>query len=372
MDASKMPADIVANTGNGFWFKNNKIITKYPIGVAFFEAPFFAIAALLDNLNNLELNKGFTVNHQRALNWSTAFFATLGLLILFLTAVKFWNLAYSKAYLLLTAVLLCSNLLYYSTRDCGMSHAYSFFVFAAIQFLVFKCLKTKIICGRDLVLLSLLFSLLITLRPLNLIFISFPILYIVLVNWKELKEITFRFSKIYLALAIGLACLPILLQGLYNVYAFNSFVADSYAEESFSNLFSMDLLALWFSPNNGALLYSPILIGVLIWSFYQVGNKRYAGAIYFLYFLIISFTYAAWWSPGLGCGFGHRGFTEHLAFFALPISQLISTQNKRRSIILWGLTLAIGVALFVAQLQFDGCISGSIWEWTSFFDLFRL
>jgi hypothetical protein len=372
MDASKMPADIVNKTGNGFWFKDNKVITKYPIGVAFFEAPFFAIAALLDEWNNVELNLGFTVNQQKALNWSTAFFATCGLLILFLTAVKFWNLTYGQAYLLITAIFLCSNLLYYSTRDCGMSHAYSFFVFAVIQYVVFKCLKAKTVCGSDIILLPLLFSLLIILRPLNLIFVSLPVSYIIFVNRKELKGITFRFSNITLLIAVLLTLIPILLQGLYNVYAFNSFFADSYASESFSKLFSMDLLALWFSPNNGALLYSPILIGVFVWSYFQIKDKKYLSTIYLFYFLLISFTYAAWWSPGLGCGFGHRGFTEHLAFFALPIGQLIATFSKWKVYIFGVFTLCIGIALFIAQLHFDGCMPGGIWEWNSFFNLFRV
>ena len=372
MDANKMPIDILEKTGNGFRFEGNKIITKYPIGVAFFQAPFFAISAVLDSWNGAEKYKGFTVYQQQALNWATALFAVLGLLILFLTAIRYWGLSYGKAYLLIIALLLCSNLLYYSTRDCGMSHAYSFFVFAAIQYLFIKCLRVKTIFGRDLICLAILFSLLITLRPLNLVFVAVPLTYILLTNWNELRALEIKFNKVTFILACLIALIPITLQGLYNNYAFGSFITDSYAEESFSNFFSMDLIALWFSPNNGALLHSPIIIAALVWRVFQLRAKKPIAAIYFLYFLLISFTYASWWSPGLGCGFGHRGFTEHLAFFALPISQNITPVKRWKLTLAWIIVLGIGIALFIAQLNFDGCVHGEIWEWTAFFKLFRL
>lgn len=367
-----MPPDILEKTGNGFRFEDNKIITKYPIGVAFFQAPFFGVAAIIDHWNGVEEYKGFTVCQQQALNWTTTLFAVLGLLIVFQTAIRFWDLSYSKAYLLIVALLLCSNLLYYSTRDCGMSHAYSFFVFTAIQYVVLKCLSIKTIVSKDLIYLPILFSLLITLRPLNLVFVALPLAYILLTNWNVISSIKINFNKITLLVACLIALIPITLQGLYNNYAFGSFIADSYAEESFSNLFSMDLLALWFSPNNGALLYSPILIAALLWSVFQLRAKKPMEVIYILYFLLISFTYAAWWSPGLGCGFGHRGFTEHLAFFALPIGQLFVPIKKQKLNLLWVLVLCIGIVLFIAQLNFDGCAYGGIWQWDSFFKLFRL
>ncbi|MEY2924239.1 MAG: putative permease [Bacteroidota bacterium] len=372
MKASNMPNGILEKTGNGFRYENDKIITKYPIGVAFFQAPFFGIASLIDYLQGNKQFVGFTANQQQALNWATAFFTTIGFMLLFLTATRYWGLNFNQAYSLILSLLLCSNLLYYSTRDCGMSHAYSFFVFAAIQFFILKCLKTKAISGRDVMLLFVLFSLVIALRPLNLVFISLPLLYFILVFRKDIAKIKFKFNIGYFIAAFVLASIPLLLQGLYNVYAYDSFIADSYESESFSNLSSMDLLALWFSPNNGALLYSPILIGVFIWTYLELKAKNLEGFVHVLYFLLISLTYAAWWSPGLGCGFGHRGFTEHLAFFALPIGSLILPYTKSKLTIFLVLALSIGTALFVAQLNFDGCISGGIWEWNSFLKLFRV
>lgn len=371
MDGSAMPKDIDIKTGTGFLIKGDKIVTKYPIGVALFELPFFGLAAAYDAYQGVTAYKGYTHSHHIAINWSGVFYGTLGLYIFFLVATRFWNLSRKKAYLLVVLVLGCSNLLYYITRDPGMSHLYSFTVFTAILYVFYAVLQQVIVKPKHLILLLTLSSFVVVLRPLNLAFIAFPILYLLYTSRKILGELRFEKPGIGLSVGFVFASIPIVLQLIYYNYAYGSFVADSYANESFSRWNQLELHTFWFGANNGVFVYIPILILPFIWMYDCVKTKAYASLLFLLYFLSISVTYAAWWSPTLGCGFGHRGFTEHLAFFALPMAGVIQHWKERTTNVVWMVAGVIFLLLFSAQYTFDDCWRGNgPWDWSEYFRLF--
>jgi hypothetical protein len=373
MDGEQMPADIDKKTGTGFQIHDHKIITKYPIGVSLFELPFFGVAAAIDSFHGVSENKGYTTAHHKVLSLSGVFYGTIGLLLFFVISIQFWKLSRRKAYLLLLMILCCSNLLYYITRDPGMSHVYSFFVFASLLYVIYIILKRGTISWYNLVLVLFLGSLVIALRPLNLMFIAFPMIYILLTHTKEIASL--KWDKAYLGIGLGViaAMVPMGLQMAYNQYAFGSLIADSYASESFSRWYRMDLLAFWFGANNGVFIYIPILLLVVIWVIQQLRLGEFTSLLFIGYILAISLTYAAWWTPTLGCGFGHRGFTEHLVFFALPISAVVNKLNTKTTRLLWFTSAAICVLLFIGQYNFDDCWRGDgPWDWAEFFYLFRL
>ena len=142
-DASQMPVGIDSLVGSGFSSIDNKIRTKYPLGVAVFQLPFFALASVLDYVNDEQMYLGYTENQHLALNWSTTVYGAIALMLVFLIAVQQWNLARGQAYLLVLLLLGCSNLLYYLTRDAGMAHAYLLFSYALIMYLYYRFLATR-------------------------------------------------------------------------------------------------------------------------------------------------------------------------------------------------------------------------------------
>ena len=373
MDGQQMPEQVDLKTGTGFRIEKDKIATKYPIGVALFELPFFGAAALYDYMQGDVDFAGYTPAHHHAVNFSGFFYGTLGLLLLFLTAVRFWKLSRAKAYLLLLAVLGCSNLLYYITRDPGMSHLYSFTVFAALQYLLFYVVENQKLNNKQVVLLLVLCSLIVVLRPLNALFILFPLAYILYSYRKRIKPVL-QFSVIKgLILGVVLAAIPLMLQMVYNQYAFGGLFADSYANESFSRWGKLNLHTLWFGANNGVFVYIPILFLLFYWVYKNLKEGAYSSLLYLGYFLMISILYAAWWSPTLGCGFGHRGFTEHLAFFAFPFSAVLQKWDKKQLTKAWIAASIVFVLLFLAQYNFDDCWRGDgAWDWSEFFYLFRI
>ena len=213
----------------------------------------------------------------------------------------------------------------------------------------------------------------VALRPLNLVFISFPIVYILFQFREKIPMLKFQKPLFGLLVGLGVALIPIGLQLAYNQYAYGEFLADSYAQESFNRWDKLHLLEFWFGANNGVFIYIPILLLVVLWIISQLRKQNYSSLLFAGYFLAISITYAAWWSPTLGCGFGHRGFTEHLAFFALPMAGLIRSLKLQAIKIAWVITLLIFILLFVAQYNFDDCWRGDgAWDWMEFFGLFRV
>ena len=103
-DAEQMPRNIDSLTGLGFMIVKNKIVTKYPVGVALLHAPFFAIAAGVDCMIGEQESLGYTETQHLALNWSTAVYGTLALLLIFLMAVQHWSLNRRQAWLLIFLV----------------------------------------------------------------------------------------------------------------------------------------------------------------------------------------------------------------------------------------------------------------------------
>ncbi len=360
-DASQMPAGIDSLVGSGFSIIDNKVHTKYPVGVAVMQLPFFALAAAIDNMHGEQGYLGYTENQHLALNWSTTVYGTLALLLIFLTTVQQWKLARGQAYLLVLLLLGCSNLLYYLTRDAGMAHAYLLFCYALVIYLYYRFLATRswmVLAG--VVAISLLA---LSMRHINGLFFAIAGVYFLLTYRTQLNKVARSTWATGGGVGVILGCVPFVLQLLYNQYAYGSFGATGYANESFSNWDNIQFLELWFAPNNGVLLYAPILLIALYGSVKY--RKENCHLLWFSgLFLLISLVYGAWWSPTLGCGFGHRGFTEFFAFFALPMALVMKHWTKKTEQIVWIIGFLVTAVLFSAQWSFDGCWYGDgPWDW---------
>jgi hypothetical protein len=69
----------------------------------------------------------------------------------------------------------------------------------------------------------------------------------------------------------------------------------------------------------------------------------------------------------IGMWFWTSRFTEHLAFFALPISFILKSNSINKLRIAQIFMLALAVLLFISQFNFDGCWqSDNDWDWELF------
>lgn len=363
-DATKFPTDMDWKTGTGYKLDtiNKKVLTKYPVGVAMLELPFFMVGIVIDKIKGTTNDLGYSPIQHKMIGVSTTFYVVLGMLLLF---KSFGNRFKPRLkYLLLFLLVFGSNFFFYITRDAGLSHAYSFFVFAGLFYLLKQFFEGE---GnwKSIVFLGILMTLGCLIRPINVLFLTLSSFVFILPNWKVLmlkKEALIK----GILIALPFVVLLVLPQLLYYKYAFGDWFAYSYNDERFLYWFNPRLARVWFAPANGLLLYSPIyllfVVGVIQ---YWKENKIQSAAIAIL-FLSVSYLYASWWTPGLGCGYGHRGFIDFLPFFSLPIIYNLSTW-KRKSVMTIGSVVGlsyIGILIHF-QYKYDGCWYGNgYWDWS--------
>lgn len=365
-DAKNFPDHIAKKTGDGFALDtaSGKVISKYPVGNALMHAPFYAMACLLDYLQGTKQNLGFSKIQHHFVIISFCFYESLALLLLLIMLSR--KYPKKRALLMLFFMLFSSNVLWYFTRDVGLSHGYSFFVFSALLFLLGRRKKINFWWLFALVFLA---ALAVALRPINALALALVLL-------------GFGWSKILLAMAwakkhfwrffvlLSFALLPIFLQLVYYLYAYGSWLSYSYGNEGFSFLFSPKFLAVFFALGNGLFPYnSPLLFVVLGFAFFwkkQGKNQWPALAL----FILTSFIYAAWWSVGLGCGFGHRGFVEFMPVFLFPFASFFDALNRRKQYLFSFFWLFHAIILMKISYAYDGCWHGqSIWDLDAWWQL---
>lgn len=361
-DASQFPEDIAKKTGTGFSLdlKNNKVLTKYPIGVALLEFPFFTLGAAIDKITQTDAPLGYTPTQHKMIGLSTVFYTTLGLLLLF---VSLSDTKRAVRYLVLFLAVFGTNFLFYMTRDGGLSHAYSFFTFAAVLYTL-KRFCVPFGNWKWLTLATVFIVLGCLIRPINVLFYGLASLVVLLPNQTVFLQNRKAILKGIL-IALPFSLLLLLPQLMYYKYAFNDLLAYSYNDERFLYLENPRIARVWFAPANGLFLYSPLFLLVVIGIIKQFKSNKTQSITLAVFFMTITYLYAAWWTPGLGCGYGHRGFIEFLPFFCLPVA---FTLQKMRwnvaSIAISVITLGYISFLVSFQYKYDGCWYGNgYWDW---------
>lgn len=363
-DVNKFPKEIENKVGKGFTLskinpKTGKpiVFTKYPYGVALMDLPFFFAAHVYCKWLEIPAD-GFSRPYFRMRTFTNWFYTFFGLALLMHWLRKSFGFSETTIMWSIALVLLGTNLLYYSVKDVGLSHNYSLFVIAL--FMVYLSQFASGFSWKNYVILGLIAGLAIALRPINVIFMGLLLLWEI----KHVSELKYRFLHhkaqwLVFFLSLGAVILP---QIGYYYYAFGSFLPYSYEGESFVYLFNPKIKEVLFGLGNGWLSNNPIhlltLWGIgLMWV-----KKRTNWPIILGLFLGITGLYASWWSWGLGCGYGHRGYVEFYAIFMIPfaygIQKIAQFRNQygRYAIVI----LLVLMVLYNLKLTFayDGCWYG--------------
>ncbi len=359
----KLPKDADRKTGNGFRLDlaNNKIITKYPYGVALLQTPFFLMAHILSILTGQKAD-GFTFLYQKSVDVASVFFLILGLFALFRIFRKQYSLKIS--FITLGTVFLGTNLFYYSIMDTGMSHVYSFSMFSLYLLFLSDWEKMPGQQIKQGILLGLVAAVILILRPINLLFILFTFFL-----YPDIFREKLRSRKIWFIVAFFLTGFVVILpQMIYWHYLSGSFIHYSYGNETFTHLADPQLAALFFAPNNGHLLYNPVFLVFVTGVVLMIFDKKREGLVTGLLLLVLSYLISAWWMYYFGCGFANRNFTEYYAVLALPLAYLIN-KPKRKSLqsVLYFLLLVFSIYNIKMALSFDGCWYGTgNWDWNMY------
>ena len=348
--------------------KNDKgeIVMKYTCGVAYFFLPFFLVANSYAHIFHYN-SSGFSTPYYYAIIVCGVFWAFIGLFLLRTLLLRFFS---SKTtWITIICILLGTNLFHYVTRQMGMSHIYSFLLTSAILLVADDYYK-KPTKGR-IFLLAFLVGWHILVRPTNCIMIIALLLLGVTTRADLNERLGFLKTRLQdIALAIPFFLLPIVPQLLYWKEVLGKWVVYSYKGESFIYWNNPKILAVLFDPLNGWLLYSPVILFALLGLVIRRKDKRTNSIAVTTIFIIITYTFASWWSWNFGQAFGHRCYIEYLPLFAFPfaitIERILAIKKvyvKAAVFSLLLVTLYYSVALsFLNDTQFIT----KQWDWVGY------
>ena len=338
-NASTFPHQLEAHTGYGFTLDSlsKKVVTKYPYAVALMQSPFWLLAHVASSQKD-----GYSLFYQKSIDFAGSFYLTLGLFFLYSLVRRYQTTSLSILLTLLIA--LSTGIFYYGIYETGMSHIYSFCCLAIILYL----LTSPVINVSKLISIVFLSLLFVVIRPINVLFLI-PIIISIAYKTKKISTILHLLNVKIIVTCLLITFLLILPQLVYYKYAFGSFFTMSYKNEPFVTPNLYRIVELLFSPNNGLLIYYPVLIVLFVFYFMykQLFNALPIGLLW-LYIMI----YAAWWSLSLGCGFGHRAMNDIIIVFFLPF---IFSDRKISKLFIGCLIICALINLkFI--LSFDTCL----------------
>lgn len=348
-----LPDSIVEKTGYGFEIDsaNHKLITKYPYGVSLLQSPFWFLSHILSPEKD-----GFSIYYQKSIDFAGSFYLCLGLFLLYFT-IRCYR-PFRAALLLSLTVAFVSGIFYYGVYETGMSHIYSFACLSALLYIFMGPVQLSPFKSYSLItILSLLY---LVIRPVNLIFLipilGYMLMYSPNVKYSQFKQLSL-FQIVFLVVLLIAFALP---QLLYYKYAFDSYFSNSYQKEPFYMPTPSRIAELLFAPNNGLLLYYPVIIFLLLYRSYI---QSVAYKLMIICFAIYLLLYASWWSLSLGCGFGHRAFNDIMLVFFMPLCFSNKKISPTEIVVLSILTLVNVKFIF----SYDTCLHHSQdWDYSEY------
>lgn len=365
-DARNFPdTALVRLSGLGFeTTSEGKIITKYTYGTALAYSPFYLLGRTLESAD--ETYPGFSEIQNRMISLAAAIYLLIGLIFLH----RFLRYYYSNKVATWTTllVLLGTNLLYYGIQETGMSHAYSFALFAGFLVLLKKTNFLKDGNSWHYVLFGILAGWMVVIRQLNIVF---PLVYFFLDGDKE--SVAIRFKRImhwkhFFPVLFG-GMLLVFPQLLYWKYASGHWVMYSYGEEGF-NFTKPKFLNVYFNPYNGLFLYTPLVFIMLLGAINMVKRQMSNGWLVLIAFIGLSYLFASWWAWWFGCAFGARSFIEYYVVLALGLGYFLHHLKERKRIarfLIIGVLFLFSAYTFKMTFSISPCYPGDLgWDWSAF------
>lgn len=302
-----------------------KMLNKYPVGTAVFELPFFLLAQVYGNNNDVYPADGYSLPYQIGTIFAYIFWTAFGLFVLRAFLKKYYN--DTVVAFVLLCIALGTNLFYYTTFGAGMSHPFSFFLVACVLLLTDKWYTHQ--RAIHLYFLGAVLGWVIITRVINFAVIFIPLFW----NIYDMKTLRARAKLLrnqWHRLAIATMCFLLVasIQMIYWKYTTNHWIYYSYEGEGFNFLKP----AIWrglFSYQKGWFVYTPIAF-VAFLGFYSLWkqHKQLAPVLLLtmVVFIYLVFTWQQWWYGG---GFGCRPLIETLPIIAVPMAALFTTVFKR-------------------------------------------
>lgn len=323
-----------------------RAFNKFPIGTAVMIAPFFFLAHALTHITPFARD-GFSPLYQLAVALAGLVYGGLGLWLLARNHTARFQ---TRAGSLVLAVAFGTNVFHYLTYDAVFSHIYSFFLFALLIALT-TSFRTRMTAATTLG-LGVVAGLILLVRPSN----GVALLYVPWVLFARRRDAPHRslLGTFAALVVVGLvAAVLVVPQLLYFRKTSGHWLSYAYGHERFYFASPMALHVL-LSLKKGLFVWTPMLALAFL------GQRRLAQvapADKVVWIVIVALQLvlvACWWNWWYGGSFGHRAFTEYIAFFALPLGALVSEPDlslwKKRALVGTLAFEVVAMALYWARV----------------------
>lgn len=297
----------------------NKFTNKMSMGLSFMYLPFYLIAQFHSHITNQPTN-GFTPTYAFWLVFSSLFYIIVGFIFLRKVLLEYFN--DNIVALTILSLFFGTNLLYYTTLEAPMSHAYSFSLFTIFIYYTIKWHKKTTI--KNSIIIGLLLGLISLIRPTNLLIIIFFIFYSI-TSWSSIYNKTILFINNWgKLLIIGLFSLIIWIpQIIYWKYTTGNFLYFSYQNEGFF-FNNPQIIKGLFGFRKGWFIYTPIML-FAVTSIFLLLKKQKEFFLPILIFVILNiYIILSWWCWWYGGTYGQRVFIESYAILSIPFALLLS------------------------------------------------
>jgi hypothetical protein len=350
------------------WPGTRRWVNAHPIGVAILQAPFFLAGHALTKWSNLSPD-GFTLYYQHAAGISGAFWTIAGLALLRRLLLRRFTDRVTAVTLI--ALLGGTGLLHYATYDSSYSHAYSFFLAAALLNVTEDWWRQPS-AGRSL-LLGVVSGLVILTRHTNVLLLAAIPLYGV-AGVKDLRAAfdAIRERWLPIAIAVAAAALAVLPQLAIYYAATGRPIVSSYGDLSF-NFRSPHLWGVLFSVQKGLFFWSPLLLAAVAGFFL---NRQPTRSFALATALIVSadaYLIASWWDWQFGASYGHRGFIDVLPLFAVGLAGFFAwaaERSPRRNTVAVAASLLVCLSLFQMLQYWNGVMPMADLTWDQYRSVF--
>jgi hypothetical protein len=176
-----------------------------------------------------------------------------------------------------------------------------------------------------------------------------------------------RRGLILVMLAVGLGCLSPQLM-LYK-WATGHWIVNAYGDGVSFTFGSPHILGTLFSVQRGLFFWSPVLLFSIAGLVVDEGSARRLAAATVAVIAVHTYVLASWFMWDLASGYGHRGFTDLLAAFAVYLGAFFAWTAKRpRLATVVGAVAAALVALSLVQTwqYWNGIIPSEKMKWAQY------
>ncbi|MBI3510704.1 MAG: hypothetical protein HY064_08570 [Bacteroidetes bacterium] len=299
---------------------DGKPVNKYFAGEALLAAPFFLCGHAYAKMSG-DAADGYSAPYRVAMEAAALFYFLLGTFFL-LRYLRRTGINEISISISIALVFFGTNLFEYVLWEPAMTHVYSYSMFCIFIYLAHSAINN--FTPKKFIFLSLITGLIIAIRPVNaLIILSLPFLAenlsalkIFAVNILHLKA-----KLIYPLLTFASALIPQLLyyhaqSGRWFVYA--------YSKEGFDFLHPHFFQCL-FSFNNGAFIYSPLLLICFIGIIPLFLKNKFRFFSFLSFFIAAVWVISSWWAWNYSGAFGMRPLVEFTPFFVILFCIFLSS-----------------------------------------------